>query len=896
MGIVYRAEDTRLGRTVALKFLPEGLARDPLALERFHREARAACAPEHPGICAVHDLGEHEGRPFIVMELLEGQTLREMIRSRPRPLETRRLLDLAAQLADALDAAHARGVVHRDLKPANVFVTSRGQAKVLDFGLAKLREVRGAGDGSEFPTEAAPDAALTTAGATVGTVAYMSPEQVRGETLDARTDLFSLGVVLYEMATARATFQGATSGVLCEAILNRTPPAPSDANPGLPPELERIILKALEKDRDLRYQTAAEMRADLRRLARDLGSDGTKVRPSAERTAREAGASRLRWLALLAVAALGLLAVWLASGRRAVRPEAASGADSSRRDVTRTVVDVPPEAALAVGRSAAVGYDSPVIAISPDGERLAWVGLSDSVQRLYLRALDSYEVRPVPGTEGALFAFFSPDSRWLGFLTVDRVKKVPLQGGTPVVVCEARLAARATWARDGGIYFTEREGSDLLRVSAEGGPPRRLVNLPTLLGGEARFSQVLDDGQHALASFRSGGIGGDFGRVVLLSLETGLPKGVLEAAYDARYVPTGHLVFSRGGNLFAVPFDLERGQVRGEANLVVSGVSMDSYFYGTQVALSDDGRLAYVPGGDVALGRLAWVDRSGRVEPLPVPERLYGVFELSPDGRRIAVHVADVRDHIWVYDLEEGQGRQLPAEGRVGWPCWAPDGRSLAVTAWGQGPAWRSHRLGVDAPEPRDELVSLELPSFVTSWSPDGRFVVFFEWGQSTRLGFAATGGDRSPRWVPGAGNQWCGAISPDGRWLAYGADETGQYEIRVRSFPEGEVVRQVSADGGLEPVWSRRSGELFYRRGGQWFVTRPKDGATTSWETPRLVFETDFIDTPGRSYDVSADGRRLLVLRSTRRPEKTKIHLVQGWFEELRRLPTPDEPPTSAR
>ena len=425
MGVVYRAEDTRLGRSVALKFLPDDVGQDRQVLERFKREARAASALNHPNICTIHEIDESDGHPFLAMEFLEGTTLKDRLHGKPFPPES--LLEIAAQIADALDAAHAKGIVHRDIKPANIFVTARGHAKILDFGLAKLEQTPGsdpAAGMSQLATTGVADEHLTSPGTALGTVVYMSPEQALGQDeVDARSDLFSLGIVLYEMATGRLPFQGNTAAAMFNAIINKTPVAPGRVNPDLPLDLERIIVKALEKDRKLRYQSAAEMRADLARLRRDSESGRTAVVAAAASPQRERS---LAWpwiaAAIALLAGVGGVAVWRSLST-----------DASTTPIMRFGLTLPPGERLS---------QAPGVAISPDGRHVAYVGTDGSVTRLFIRPLDSAQAIRIERSEGATDPFFSPDNQWLGFQVSDEIRKVPIAGGAPITVTRARAAAR----------------------------------------------------------------------------------------------------------------------------------------------------------------------------------------------------------------------------------------------------------------------------------------------------------------------------------------------------------------------------------------------------------------------------------------------------------------------
>ena len=875
MGEVYRAKDTRLGREVAIKVLPSHLTANRELRQRLEREAKAISKLSHPNICTLHDIGNESGVDFLVMEYLEGETLAQRLSSGRLPLAD--VLRYAAEIASALDKAHRAGVVHRDLKPGNIMLTKAG-AKLLDFGLAKNAPGQSA-------LSAAPDAAtltepLTSKGSIVGTFQYMAPEQLEGKAADARTDIFAFGAVLYEMASGKRAFEGKSRASLIASIMSAHPRAISELQPMTPPALDHLVQNCLAKDPDERIQTAHDVRLHLEWIA----EEGSQISAPAQIAARMKSRARL----CLGVAVLASVAALSAGLLHVFRPSQSQqwndGVSAlSRGQVMRSVIVLPETMQLAFG-AAPIGFDSPLIALSPDGTQLVHVGESDKGSQLYRRDMASFDdPEPIPGTEGAIHPFFSPDGQWVGFLTRNKLRKVSLRGGDLQTLCDVRQGVRASWTRGDLIYFGDDEGSTLRRVPASGGEAENVIKLVT----RGRFSQVLPDGRSVLLSSRSPGISLDYGSIVLLDLETHETTVLIEFGYDARYIPTGHLVFARGGNLLAVAFDLDRQEVFGKPVPVGPGVSMDSLFGQAQWAVSDNGVLVFIPGGESALGKIAWVDRQGKEEFLPIKPLVYSVLDLAPDDTRLAVQVADVNDYIWIYDFGRRQGRRLAGTGNNGWPVWTSDGEAIAFSSGTsrQRSQWKIKRQRVDTREDPQELLSLDGSLVPSSWSPDDRILAVDHLSED-RFGFLSFGAKVSVEWVGSAGNTYWGpAFSPDGRWVAYTSDETGMFEIWVRSYPDGSVVRQLSNDGGLEPVWCRRCDEIFYRNGNKWMAATVSLEPDLTWDPPRQVFETDFIDTPGRSYDVSADGQRLIVVKRAEPQTRTKVHVISNWFEELKRL-----------
>ncbi|MDA2935336.1 serine/threonine-protein kinase, partial [Acidobacteria bacterium AH-259-D05] len=636
MGEVYLAKDSRLDRKVALKILPQHLAERADLRERFEREARAVSSLNHPHICTLHDIGEQDGIHYLVMEYLEGESLAARLEKGALSLE--RTLEYAIQIADALDKAHRQGVVHRDLKPGNIMLTKSG-AKLLDFGLAKLQAAETPTNLSALPTE---QANLTAEGTILGTLQYMAPEQLEAKEADARTDIFAFGAVIYEMATGKKAFEGTSQASLIAAIMEKDPRPMSELQPMTPSVLDWVVTRCLAKEPDERVQTAADLMAELRWVA----EVGTQVGPSPAVAAPAAWRRAIPW-SIAAIAVVAAIVVVIAAVTLWSDPPVIQ----TVQPVTRTEITLPSTSPLGFG--ATYGFDPTLIALSPDGTTLVFVGKTGEGTQLYRREMDSLEITPIEDTEEAMHPFFSPDSNWVGFLTRDRVKKISLRGGGPITLCQAPTPIRATWTHDDMIYFGSHEGKILNSVPASGGEPKLIVNLgyfpsddrPNLAG---QLDEILPDGQSALVTVRiETSISADSARIYVLSLETLEKKLLIEGGYGPRYVPSGHLLFARTGVLMAVPFDLERLEVQGEPQVVLKGVSLESLFVQVQVSFSDTGTLVYSPGGDATVGRIARVDRHGKTELLSVLERVYGVFDLSPNDQRLAAQVADVNDYIW---------------------------------------------------------------------------------------------------------------------------------------------------------------------------------------------------------------------------------------------------------
>ncbi|MCG6927560.1 MAG: serine/threonine-protein kinase [Acidobacteria bacterium] len=905
MGEVYRARDTRLDRTVALKVLPSELAADPALKARFEREARAIAALAHPNICTLHDVGEREGRTFLVMEHLVGETLAERLKKGPLPLD--QALEVATQIADALAAAHKQGIVHRDLKPANVMLTKTG-ARLLDFGLARL-SAHGARPAVEVltsaPTEPEP---LTARGTIMGTLPYMAPEQVQGNPADARTDLWTLGTILYEMLTGERPFQAPNPTSLVGAILEREPVPLRERQPITPPSLERLVSRCLAKDPDDRWDTAHDVANELRWVAETSADQppGTPGGPT----------GRWRRSSVLAVALatglVGALGVWM------IKPSPAPPA------IVRSLLDVRPAAEVNAG-----GVAGGVLGVlTPGGSRtaLAWVpgegallfaGRRDGVQQLYLRRLDASAAQPLAGTNGAQVPTPSPDGQWVAYWADRAVRKVLLSGGPAAVVAEAISSppSAMSWGRDGALFLGHPDGL-IRRVRQDGVLEIVTERLETEVSHRLPF--VLPGGDVLLFTVRKRLFTWGDEEIVAQRLATGERKVLLLDAADARYVPSGHLVFLRRGVLFAVGFDPVRLEVLGKPVPLLEGVGQalagatHNMTGAGQFAVSPNGSLAYLEGGPLSYpdGRLAAVDRRGQVTVLPAPLRPYvPVVRLSPDGQWMGLVVRSITERgLWLYDMRRGTLTRLTPGGEVFYPAWSPEGRRIAFTWLNDGVEQIGWQPTDGSAAPR---VLARDAGVLCSWSPDGRQVatVRTPWGTGPSdddIWIATLEGPEAalrPLIKTEHGEGWP-EFSPDGRWLAYASNDSGRWEVYVQPFPGSGARTQVSVSGGRDPAWNPAGQELFFvtspdpahpetRR---MMVTEVGTSPPFQFGTPRELFsfrhrELAFDCTATRCYDVSSDGQQFFVVqRGEFSPPSpvTRIHLVQNWLEEVRaRVPT---------
>ena len=877
MGEVYKARDTRLDRTVAIKVLPSHLAADREGYRRFEREARAIASLDHPHIGALYDVGQEGDLHFLVMQYLEGDTLASRLAKGALPLD--RVLRYAVEITDALDHAHRRGIVHRDLKPGNILVTKAG-AKLLDFGLAKWRVAEASGVVDGRSALAAPGESLTEEGMVAGTLPYMAPEQLEGKEVDARTDLFALGAVLYEMTTGRKAFDGGNPANVIAAILGSDPPAVSTLQPRAPAALDHVVRTCLAKDPDERWQTAADLKRHLTWVAKADLLPGTAAASKALGRRRERVAIGL--VAIVAGAFVLGITSWI---RRPPVPP---------RSATRAVLP------LGAAESLAGLNLNPVLAVSPDGTRLVYVARrGDSRPQLHLRALNELSGLPVPGTEGAYHPFFSPDGQWVGFFVDGKLKKAPVSGGPPLTICDVdpdRDGARgASWGSDDTILLAPSFNAGLSRVSARGGSVRPVTTLTKERRERShRFPHLLPGGKAALFTVGTADIEWwDDAQIELVSIETGERRVLIEGGTSARYSPTGHIVYARKGSLLAAPFDLARLEVSGPAVTVVDDVSTPPGGGNADFAFSMDGTLVYVARLRPATGRLLWVDRQGQAQPLMERRDEFYYPRLSRDGQRLAVAVARANDEVWIYEF----GRDALERRVFGWqntaPAWTPDGTRIAFLRSRDDVFGSLFWQPADGSRPAEPLTTLGPGGFPGSWSPDGQTLAFSVFGRDPKTGgwdiwILDLRGERKPHPLVQTGFAEANPeFSPDGRWLAYVSNESGRPEVYVMPFPRSGERWQVSTDGGTQPAWGPAGKELFYHSRGALMKVSVETEPAFALTRPAVLFQTrlmgdgeDFF----RGYDLSPDGKRFVMIEHDEPgPPPAHVNLVLNWFEELK-------------
>lgn len=872
MGEVYRARDTRLGREVAVKVLPSSFAENSERLARFEQEACAAGSLNHPNILAIYDIGKHDDAPYVVCELLEGKTLREKMDGSPLP--QRKAIDYALQIAHGLAAAHEKGIVHRDLKPDNLFITKDGRVKILDFGLAKLIETSPLGQvATEVPTRKV----KTDSGMVMGTVGYMSPEQVRGLLVDHRSDIFSFGAILYEMLAGKRAFRHESSVETLNAILKEDPPSLTESNQTVNPALERIVTHCLEKNPEERFHAASDLAFALEALSGTGSiSSGQTVEMSSIGGRRISRRELTAWIVAgtaLAAAAIALFLIW----PRPINEQPAATARFSLE---------PPDGMFFAAASE----------ISPDGRRIV-VRIRDASGKsmLWIRPIDSVDWVPLPGTDDARQPFWSPDSRMIGFFTGGKLKRIDISGGPPQTICDSNPGFGGTWNPDGVIVFGKGRGQGIHSVPASGGVPTPVTTLDKdrkeFIHHWPRF---LPDGRHFL--FSANDVRGDNRGIYVGSIDSKESKLILPGIDSSSgYVPPGYVLFVGEGALMARPFDANKLEFTGEALLVVENVAFNSNNSRGHFSISDTGTLVYKTDFDESdNGQITWCDRTGKTTAtIGVPGK-YLAVSLSPDEKRLATVLpeGDGRSSwdIWVLDLpREAAATRLTFDpaGDI-YPTWSPDGGQMVFASTREGVPNLFQKAASGAGD--DELLlKTDRVALPNDWSRDGQYLLYQQIGENTGMDLwvMPLSGDRTPFVFLQTGFQeGLGRFSPDGRWVAYVSNESGRSEVYARGFPSAGGKWQVSTAGGTFPRWRADGKELFYvtDAGNLMAVDVKTTGEVIEIGVPKQLFGIGPIGgLVGVSYDVSNDGQRFLRIVREETPNRSPLIVVTNWTNAVR-------------
>jgi Tol biopolymer transport system component len=859
MGEVYRARDTRLGRDVAIKILPAEFSADPVRKQRFEREAKTISSLNHPNICTLHDVGSQDGVDYLVMECVEGETLAKRLEKGALPLE--QLLKYGTQIADALDKAHHSGVIHRDLKPGNIMLTKSG-AKLLDFGLAKPSAPMAS---LATLTAAVPQRSpVTQEGTIVGTFQYMSPEQVEGKEMDGRSDIFSLGAVLYEMVTGQRAFDGKSQLSVASAILEKEPAPICTVKPMTPPALDHTVKKCLAKLPDERWQSASDLASELRWITESAGqAAGTAFGEAPGKTRRRAA-----WLiaGVLAGAAIVGVVRW----------------PSSKLPEETMYFPAP------------MTFPARDIAMAPNGHTIAVIGYLESARRnaLWIYELGSSGARSLTDTEGASYPFWSADGRSLAFFADGKLKKLELSGRQVQTICDAPSGRGGTWNKDGVIVFAPdaQSGKGLYRVSASGGGTVTPVSKVDRSRGELshRWPMFLPDGTHYLymATNFAGQKGVD--AIFVGALDSNEKRFVVEAAANAAYAPPGYLLFYRDKALLAQRFDLKRFALTGEPTTILNDVQNQPQVKRAVFGVSENGLLAAQSGSGVALSQLVWFDRKGKELAAVGKPDVYGNVFIAPNGKSVAVSMTDIASQntdIWTYDLQHDSAKRLtfdPAADSV--PIWSPDAGRLVFASNRLNSFNNLYMKNSDGAQAEKSVVYGGVDKFPNDWSRDGKYILYT---QNTDLWLLTLPELKSSLFLKAPSVVRNGQFSPDGKWVAYASNETGKWEIYVTSFPELRGKWQVSAGGGEQPRWRADGKELFYLSSdGKMMAAPVTTGAKFDAGTPVTLFQA----TPRQPipiydlfvYDVSRDGQRFLIISEVKQVENAPMSIVLNWTAKL--------------
>ncbi len=869
MGVVYKAQDTKLNRTVALKFLPTHVSGNETDKARFLLEAQAAAALNHPNICTIYGIEEHDGNMFIAMELIDGQTLKE----KRSTLNLNKAIDVGIQIAEGLAAAHEKGIVHRDIKPENIMVRKDGIVQIMDFGLAKLRASRAS--------------RLTKEGSTIGTAGFMSPEQIQGQDTDHRSDIFSLGVLLYELFTGELPFKGVHESALMYEIVNVDPAPMSSIKPDIDPELDRIVQECTHKEPDERYQGVKDISKDLKRFKRESSKSGMSRVYQAQpvqrstRIARATSVKRsffvkifsnvLLWQIVAVTAVLVAVGLFL-WGR--TTPQ------NNSLPVTRFTIKLPDGVRIPIGNTG--------VNISPDGNFFSVVVQSNVGSKLALRPSNRDSFEPVLGSEvngvQQIFHAFSSDGQWVAFSTNTTIKKSSVFGGTSVTLCDAGALLRGLWwGHDKQIYFGHISSS-IYRVSENGGEMTPVTTLDSASGEIShRFPELLPDGKNILYTIKFNTITTfDEAAIAVVDINSGEKKILIRGGTCARYVPTGHLIYTKGSFIYAVPFDLGKIEVTGPPKQLFKGGWTNPFSGEASIGFTDGGTLVYVPKGveSYTVSKIKWLDFNGSVTPLVDSANSYFVGAISPDGEKIALHVQAANDDIWLYHIGRASMTRLTfGGGNSGFPSWTPDGKYVIYYSEHGGGQTALYRKQWDGSGQAEQLAISNRSQIAASVSPDGKTVAYIQDRNIWLLPLDGSG--KASPFFESSADEFNPKFSPDGKYLAYESSESGKTEVVIVPFPSRQGKWQISIGGGANPIWAPSGKEIYYTQVTSVFGVAIRTEPVFDYSTPKKILDLP----PDGAYltGISRDGKRFaLITLPYQELTATEITLVTNWFQEL--------------
>jgi serine/threonine protein kinase/Tol biopolymer transport system component len=859
MGEVYRARDTRLDRIVAIKVLPAHLADNAELRERFEREARTVASLNHPHICTLFDIGRQNDIEFLVMEYLEGETLAQRLQKGPLPLE--HVLQYAVEIADALDKAHRKGVTHRDLKPGNIMLTKSG-AKLLDFGLAKLRQdAAPVTPLSQLPTVAG---AVTGQGMILGTLQYMAPEQAEGKTdqIDARTDIFAFGAVVYEMATGRKAFEGTSQASLIAKILETDPPPMSSIQPMTPRALDRAVRTCLAKDPDDRWQSARDLVRELKWASESRERGSEAVAPAKKSS---------------------IVAPWILACTLAVI--VAGGAAWSR-------LSRPPESVMYF--RGPVSFSARDMAVSPNGRTIAVTGYDESARKrvIWIYEVGGQDARTLPDTEGASFPFWSPDGKSLGFFADGKLKKLDLDSGPSQILCDAPNGRGGSWNKDGTILFTPtgQLGGGLYRVAASGGTPA-LVSSPDASRGEMshRWPMFLPDGKHYLYMVFNVSMKSEANAIYVGSLDSIEKRFVTRAVANATYAAPGYLLFYRDDTLFAQRFDAGKIELKGEPVPVLGEIQSLGRIGRVSFAASDGGLMVAQMSRAASSSQLTWFDRKGSSIGVVGKPGQYGNLALAPDGTSVAIDATDSTSQntdVWIYQLRGETTKRVTFDPAIETdPVWSPDSARLAFSSTRQN-RFDIYLKDVNGAEDEKLILHADTDEYPDDWSKDGKYLLYT---RGRDLWLLTIPEMKGTPFLKAASTLRNGRLSSDGKWVAYASNESGKWEIYVTSFPEARGKWQVSSGGGEQPRWRGDGRELFYLSSDSKIMAVPvAEGKNFDAGAPVALFQVSPREPTGTSeqafYDVSRDGQRFLINMEARQTGVEPMTLILNWAAKLKK------------